>query len=60
MSVYLHKIGILALKFQHDAITSFPAFGAPITSGDLNLLIGDLSFSVRRQEATPVFLFFLF
>ena len=34
-----------------------PAFEAPITSGEVNSLIGDLSFSVSRQKVTSVFFF---
>ena len=38
----------------------FPSFGDPITSGKLNLLIGDLSFSASHRKATSVFFFFYF
>ena len=34
---------------------SFPAFVATIPSGDLNLLIGKLSFSVSHQKVISIF-----
>ena len=36
---------------------TFPTFRAPTPSGNLNLLIDDLSFSVSRQQATSAFSF---
>ena len=52
--IVLQRVLTEILKFVF-----LPSFGAPITSGDLNLLIDDLPFLLSRQKTTSVFFLIL-